>query len=328
MKNILVSINCITYNHEKYIADAIESFLMQKTNFKYEILIHDDASTDNTVNIIKSYENKYPDMIKPIYQTENQYSKGIKVDQLNLERVKGKYIAICEGDDYWTDPYKLQKQVNFMEDNLECGMCFHATKIIDAPTNKEIGIIKPYNKNCNSTTDDMILGGGAFIATNSILYRKELTDKIPDFFMSTDVGDYPLQVYLSTQKYAYYINDFMSAYRKNVEGSWTNRSLKGKGKDFLEKKIKNYCKDITMLEEFNKEFSRKYDASVRKAVLERKCYTYLCKHDLKSLKVSDAYSFYRSLSINKRIKMILLSYFPYFYQRIASLKQLINLKLL
>ena len=113
---ILVSICCITYNHEKYIRDAIEGFLMQKTDFPFEVLIHDDASTDGTADIIREYETKYPDIIKPIYQTENQYSKGIKISATyNYPRAKGKYIALCEGDDYWIDPYKLQKQVDFLE---------------------------------------------------------------------------------------------------------------------------------------------------------------------------------------------------------------------
>ena len=106
-EEIKVSICCITYNHEDYIADAIESFLMQETDFKYEILIHDDASTDKTADIIRSYELKYPEIIKPIYQTVNQYSKNTKILPTFLyPKAKGKYIALCEGDDYWIDPLK------------------------------------------------------------------------------------------------------------------------------------------------------------------------------------------------------------------------------
>jgi len=100
----LVSICCLTYNHAPYIRDAIEGFLMQKTNFPVEILIHDDASTDGTADIIREYETRYPDIIKPIYQTENQYSKGVKISwEYQFSRARGKYIALCEGDDYWTD---------------------------------------------------------------------------------------------------------------------------------------------------------------------------------------------------------------------------------
>ena len=130
MSGILVSIDCTTYNHGKYISDALDSFLMQNTNFKYEILVHDDASTDDTPKIIKEYESIYPDLIKPIYQKENQYSKGLRVSGINLRRARGKYIAVCEGDDYWIDPYKLQKQVDYMESHPECSMCTHAAYIV------------------------------------------------------------------------------------------------------------------------------------------------------------------------------------------------------
>lgn len=122
----LVSIVCITYNHEPFISQCIEGFLMQKTNFKFEILINDDASTDKTQDIIKEYESKYPDIIKPIYQTENQYSKGVHPwFDILFPIAKGKYIALCDGDDYWTDPLKLQKQVDFLESNDKYSVCCH-----------------------------------------------------------------------------------------------------------------------------------------------------------------------------------------------------------
>ena len=117
---VLLSICCITYNHENYISQAIEGFLAQKTSFNFEIIIHDDASTDATASIVKKYEQEHPNLIKAIYQTENQYSKGIKPwPNFVFPIARGKYIALCEGDDYWTDPYKLQKQVDFLEANPE-----------------------------------------------------------------------------------------------------------------------------------------------------------------------------------------------------------------
>lgn len=136
--NILVSICCITYNHAPFIRKALDGFLMQqppscvqqgaKMNDWCEILIHDDCSTDGTTEIVKEYAAKYPDVIFPLYEEVNQYSKGVKVDFYNYKRARGKYIAYCEGDDYWTDPYKLQKQVDFLNENLDYSACFHRVK--------------------------------------------------------------------------------------------------------------------------------------------------------------------------------------------------------
>ena len=121
----LVSIVCITYNQVGYIQRCLEGFLMQKTNFEYEILVNDDASDDGTPQIIEEYERQYPNLFRVIYQKENQYSKGISPwFDILFPIAKGKYIAICEGDDYWTDPYKLQEQVDFLETNPEYGMCY------------------------------------------------------------------------------------------------------------------------------------------------------------------------------------------------------------
>lgn len=125
MSKPLVSICCITYNHAPFIRKCLEGFLMQK-DVDYEILIHDDCSTDGTTEIVREYEAKHPDIIKPIYETENQYQKvGTSgIDMFNYRRAQGKYIAYCEGDDYWTNPLKLKKQVDFMEANPEYSVCF------------------------------------------------------------------------------------------------------------------------------------------------------------------------------------------------------------
>ncbi len=127
MGSPLVSICSITYNHAPYIRQCLDGFLMQRTNFRYEIIIHDDASTDGTAEIIREYVEKYPDLITPIFQTENLYSKGLRgfYARFVFPHAKGKYIAMCEGDDYWTDPLKLQKQVDFLEANPEYVMCSH-----------------------------------------------------------------------------------------------------------------------------------------------------------------------------------------------------------
>lgn len=133
MNNVpLVSILCAAYNQEKYIAQTIEGFLMQKVNFPFEVIIHDDASTDKTAEIIRSYEEKYPDIIKGIYQTENKYSKKVPIwDTFIYPKATGKYFAECEGDDYWTDPNKLQTQADFLESHGDYIAIGHNVRIVD-----------------------------------------------------------------------------------------------------------------------------------------------------------------------------------------------------
>lgn len=123
---LMVTIRCLAYNEEKYIRQCLDGFVMQKTNFKFEAIVHDDASTDGTARIILEYASKYPDIIKPIIEKDNLYSKhdGSLAQVIN-NASKGKYIAFCEGDDYWTDPLKLQKQVDFLESHPDCSLCFH-----------------------------------------------------------------------------------------------------------------------------------------------------------------------------------------------------------
>lgn len=143
-EEIKVSVYCLAYNHEKYIKDCLEGFVNQKTNFKYEVIVHDDASTDNTASIIKEYASKYPNIIKPILQKENQYSQSLQhiIDKFIEPALKGKYVAICEGDDYWCDNYKLQKQVGILENHPEYVACTHQTKTV----NSSKGDVSLYSK--------------------------------------------------------------------------------------------------------------------------------------------------------------------------------------
>ncbi len=224
---LLVSINCITFNHEKYIKEALESFLMQKTNFEYEILIHDDASTDNTADIIRKYEKKYPDIIKPIYQEENQYSKKVNISKnFQYPRAKGKYIAICEGDDYWTDPNKLQKQVDFLESNPEFGFV-HCN--FDKLYNKTGRIRKSanyINAKRFSSQDQIFIGmllNTYSIGTLTVMARKDLLiESYGSIDLSTHLmGDLPTWLEISQKTKFHFIQDSVGAYRK-VSGSASN----------------------------------------------------------------------------------------------------------
>lgn len=305
-EEILLSIDCITYNHEKYIANAIESFLMQKTNFKYEILIHDDASTDKTQEIIREYQKKYPDIIKPILQKENQYSKGIRKisHKYNISRAKGKYIAICEGDDYWCDPNKLQKQVDYMEKNNDCGMTFHAYNLeVNGEIKKKIRV---YNKSRISPVEDIILGGGDFVATNSIVYKKSIMENPPELYFNCIVGDYPLQILTSMSNYAYYIDEWMSVYRYLSENSWTRRMLLSRDSD--EKIVKINENIVQLLNEINNYTKYKYEECISRKILLLKMDVLLLKNDLKSLRMlkvlnRDKYKkIYCDLSLKSRIR--------------------------
>jgi len=167
----LVSICTITYNHKNYIAQAIESFLMQKTNFLFEILIHDDASTDGTTEIIKDYEKKYPSTIKAIYEEENQWIKGRRGSSVfNFPRAKGKYIAICEGDDYWTDPFKLQKQVDFLEANGEYSFVCGRFLAKNQQTGEEL-LFYSYDKRSDVTLKNV--WDEWKVQTLTVVFRKE-----------------------------------------------------------------------------------------------------------------------------------------------------------
>lgn len=134
-KELIVTIQCLAYNHEPYIRQCLDGFVMQKTNFRFEAIVHDDASTDGTADIIRKYAEKYPDIIKPIFETENQYSKkdGSLGKIIGLH-THGKYVAMCEGDDYWIDPLKLQKQVDFLEEHPEYSYSCHRYNILEDTT--------------------------------------------------------------------------------------------------------------------------------------------------------------------------------------------------
>ncbi|MDL2262545.1 glycosyltransferase [Bacteroidales bacterium OttesenSCG-928-I21] len=229
MRNsVLLSISCITYNHAPYIRQCLEGFVMQKTDFLFEVLIHDDASTDGTADIIREYEAKYPEIIKPIYQIENQWRKGRRGSAVfNFPRVKGKYVAMCEGDDYWTDPYKLQRQVDFLEANEDYSMCFHKVKII----NDEVNLITSWYDHLQTKeyTAEEIMTTWT-VPTCSVVFRSSIINNIPnhkDFSMGDNV------LFLTCAMYGklYCENIVMGEYRRNSGGltasfAWKKKIVK------------------------------------------------------------------------------------------------------
>ena len=219
---VKVSIVCNTYNHENYIEQALHGFLMQKTTFPFEILIHDDASTDGTPTIIRQFKRLYPDIIQPIYETENQYSKGVSISRsFQYPRAKGKYMALCEGDDYWIDEYKLQLQYNALEEHPEIDICSHGALVINNEE-KITRTIEPYENQCVIPVSKVILGGGGYVATNSIFIRSSLNINYPEFRKILDL-DYAVQIHGSLRGGMLYLPQLMSVYRENSSGSWSSR---------------------------------------------------------------------------------------------------------
>lgn len=232
-----VTVYCLTYNHEKYIESAIKSFLMQETTFNVQIIIHDDASTDGTTDIVKKYAKLYPEKIYAIIQSENQYSKGIDIyDKFIKNQIRGKYVAICEGDDYWTNKNKLQMQYDALEDNPEIDLCSHGgIKVnVDGET---VGTVCPFNRTKIVSAASVIRGGGGFVLTSSLMYRKNIRNTELKFYNFLSF-DYTLQILGSLRGGMLFISKFMSAYRVNVPGSWTLRvSRKYENRKIINNKI-------------------------------------------------------------------------------------------
>lgn len=215
----LVSVYCMTYNHRDTIEETVKSIVDQKTNFPFELIIHDDASTDGTTELVTSLKEKYPDIIVPIIQKQNKFfSCNIAKTYLN-PAAKGKYVAICEGDDYWTNEDKLQKQVDFLENNTDCTLVFHA--VDQAMTDGKKMTYRPLKKSGFVNAETIISRGGLFCPSVSLMVRREVMEFFPKFRDKADVYDYPLQILAATMGKVYYLDENMAVYRFAGEGSWT-----------------------------------------------------------------------------------------------------------
>ncbi len=227
MNNIFVSICCSTFNHEKFIACALDGFLMQKTEFAVEILINDDCSEDKTSEILKNYEKRYPGLFNITYQSENQFSKGIKpFSQMLFPKARGKYIALCEGDDFWTDPLKLQKQVDFLEMNKDYSMCFHRCKIVDENGSELESIVFNHLEEKDFSGEDILKKWS--VPTASVLFRSEFVDQIKDRGTKNGYyyGDTPMFLTLLDNGKAHCFQECMSAYRVHKGGISRDESPK------------------------------------------------------------------------------------------------------
>ncbi len=306
MKNdIKVSVICCTYNHENYIRKALDGFIMQKTNFKFEVLVHDDASTDNTSSIIREYEEKYPDIIKPVYQTENQYSQGVKISKTYLyPLIQGEYVAFCEGDDSWTDPYKLQKQVDFLDSHIEYSACVHVATF-KTYTNGQTLIIPNIKTGREYSIDEIIKGGGNIFATASMVCRSSYNDTMPPCFFAKWFGDYQKFIYLATVGKIWCMSDNMSLYNSGVPGSWTARIWNN-----VEKRIAHHQEMIEMLSRVDKYYEGRYHSSIAYKIAQLEMFILVLLKDKKSLKTPKYKEHYKRYKSNI-IKSWILKHFPF-----------------
>jgi len=222
---MMVSITCVAFNHEDYINTTLNSFLEQETTFPFEILINDDVSTDRTVEILKEYEEKFPNIIKPVYQTKNQYSQGINTMAILFPFVKGKYVAFCDGDDFWIDKEKLQIQVKEMEKHPEVDLSFHPSyRLVDGKRTEVLA--QHADENRVFSVRHSIIGHGDFAETGSMMFTNSLISSLPDWFDTALPGDYVSEVIGAERGGSLYINRIMSVYRSGIEDGWTVNELK------------------------------------------------------------------------------------------------------
>lgn len=228
-ENVTASVMMITYNHAPFIRQSIEGILMQDTDFPFELCIGEDESTDSTRAICIDYAQKHPSKIRLFLRSRKDvlYIDGFPTGNRNALKTtaacRGKYVAICEGDDYWTDRHKLQRQVSFMEANGNCGLTFHsANQFWGDADPRNCVIAAHYDHDEWVPPRDVILGGGGFIPSSSIVYRRSLlNDDVTRLISDAPIGDIIFQVLMSVRGRARYMNHVMSTYRKNAPGSWS-----------------------------------------------------------------------------------------------------------
>lgn len=264
---VMVTIRCITYNHEHYIRQCLDGFVMQKTNFRYEIVIHDDASTDRTAAIIREYVNKYPELFIPVFEEENQYNNwDFVVEQINAN-IHGKYVAMCEGDDYWTDPLKLQKQVDFLEAHPDYGLVYTAYR---EERNGILGkvIMSDFGDDC---LREYLSHKGGIIATASTMFRADLYNKM-SFDSHLPMGDVPLWIQLMHSSKAKFLSDDTTVYRFLQESACHSRSYK---------KTATFGKSAIMVRKYYAEKYGYLDIASNLQKREKKVELLICLYDMK-----------------------------------------------
>ena len=232
----------ITYNHEKFIVQAIEGVVMQETDFPFELVIGEDCSSDRTREIVQSFAERYPNIIRPLYTDRNL---GMQVNaNRTLQACKGKYIAFCEGDDYWTDSRKLSKQIKFLDQHPDYSICCHDVSVhyengeyddyCFYPNDVPRGPIGIHNHKPPETTDLNRLLGGNYIQTVSVVMRNVLRQGMPGWVSSLSMGDWILNILAARHGHIFFIDEVMAVYRVHSGGVWSCIAAEQRMKGMLE----------------------------------------------------------------------------------------------
>lgn len=310
MKNspCLVSVLCTAYNHEEYIRSALEGFISQETDFPFEILVNDDASTDGTADIIREYEERYPGLIRPFYQSENQFAKGIGYiyEAFFYPNARGKYLAFCEGDDYWTDSSKLQRQVDFLEAHPDYSACVHNTLLHYCGGGRADELLIDCAADHDVSFESIIGGPSGAYHTSSLLARRELVTRTPDFYrqaVNHGFADYAWALMLRLGGEIRFINRPMSVYRicsnqcswsSGVDGQYDKLKCFVNGKCALLRSFLPHCPEeyrqaaeqVLLEREFELMYIEGRDREQRRApyrqLLRRQSFSYRLKNFIKS----------------------------------------------
>ena len=279
-KNPVVTVVCLVYNHESYLKECLEGFVTQQTSFPFQVIVHDDLSTDRSAEIITEYAKKYPDIIIPILEIENQYSKHDGSLKRAIDpHIKGKYVALCEGDDFWTDRNKLQTQVDFMEQHPECSLCFHPVNILreDKPLDYQDPLYSHLHEGFYDANE--IIKKWTIPTCSSLMIKEAYLSKPNN--KNFVVGDNVL--WLNCYKYgkAYCLPKKMGTYRRTTNG-WILRTYSG-NKTSIAKSYERYYIHLELLKQYFPGIADKQIRATQLKYLAHLCKIYLTFYDKKAI---------------------------------------------
>lgn len=313
MDGIKVSVLCTAYNHEKYIRDALEGFVSQRTDFPFEVLVNDDCSSDGTAAIIREYAEKYPDIIRPFYQEKNLYSQGDMASlfaEVFYPNARGEYIALCEGDDFWTDAEKLQSQVDFLDAHPDYSACVHNTMLHYCGGDKPDAPLRPDGEGDRDVDFYTVVRGAAeSFHTSSILARREYIVNPPDFHYTAAAHgftDYAIGLWLALNGKIRFIDRVMSVYRiASNPAAWSARlgGQYAKLKEFI-------VGELAMLEKLLLHLNEEQRAAAERVILERQYELYYIEGRVNELVKPPYDEIFRAKPFKYRLNVALKRLFP------------------